>query len=219
MHSEPLFMNDKNLAFYNNLGVDPFKALSAQGGFNTFIDLDMIYPYIKDSASIIELGAGFGRCLDFFIQKGYEGKLLAVEKSKPYLEYLRENYSDRAEILDQDIKNLKLKEKIDSALWMFSGIIDFSRKEQKEVISSLFNLLSETGKLVIDIPRLGFKTYAEHKDQQNIHLSSPYGTLDCYIPSLEDMEEAQEMAGFRNLIRMDYETPAEKERTIYLFEK
>lgn len=212
-------MNDKNLPFYNKLGVDPFKALSIQGGFNTYVDLEMVYPYIKDSQSIVELGAGYGRCLDFLISKDFKGKLIAVEKSIPFLDYLNENYADRVEILDQDIKKLKLKNKVDAALWMFSGIIDFSRAEQKSVIAALFHQLSDTGTLVIDIPRLGFKTYAEHRDQQNLHLESPYGTLDCYIPSLEDMEEAQEIAGFRNLIRMDYETPAGKERTIYLFEK
>lgn len=212
-------MNDKNIQFYNNLGVEPFKKLSEVGGFSSHKDLELVFPYIEGSNSIVEVGAGFGRCLDFFINKGFEGKLIAVEKAIPYLEHLRKHYSDRVEILDVDVKKLSLNEKVDTVLWMFSGIIDFSREEQIQTLKLLAGCLKEKGKLVIDIPKLGFRTYADHTDEQHLRFDSEYGLLECYIPSVEDITEYQEKAGFSGFIRLDYSTPSGKHRTVYILTK
>jgi SAM-dependent methyltransferase len=212
-------MNDKNLAFYNNLGVDPFRQLSQIGGFDTWSDLEIIWPYISDAESIVELGAGYGRCLDFFLKKKYQGKLIAVEKSVPYLQYLRGKYTDNVTILEKDIKNLKLDTKVDAILWMFSGIIDFSPEEQKASLINLGKYLTDKGKLVIDVPRIGFKTYATHTDEKRLTLNSPYGVLECYIPDIEDMRRYQEAAGFEGFFRHDYLTSTDKARTIYVLFK
>lgn len=212
-------MNDKNIQFYNNLGVEPFKKLSEIGGFSSHKDLELVFPYIEDSGSIVEVGAGYGRCLDFFINRGFEGKLIAVEKATPYLEYLRRHYSDRVEILDADVKKLELSEKVDTILWMFSGIIDFSKEEQVRTLKRLAGFLNEKGKLVVDIPKLGFRTYAEHQDEQHLRFDSEYGLLECYIPSLEDMTDYQELAGLSGFIRLDYATTSGKQRTIYILTK
>lgn len=212
-------MNDKNIQFYNNLGVEPFKKLSEVGGFSSHKDLDLIFPYIEGSNSIVEVGAGFGRCLDFFINKGFEGRLIAVEKAVPYLEYLHKHYADRVQILDVDVKKLELDEKVDTVLWMFSGIIDFSREEQIQTLQRLAGCLNEKGKLVIDIPKLGFRTYAEHTDEQHLRFDSEYGLLECYIPSVEDITEYQEKAGFTGFIRLDYSTSSGKMRTVYILTK
>lgn len=212
-------MNDKNIHFYNNLGVDPLKELSEVGGFSSWKDLEEVYPYIQNVSSVLELGAGSGRCLDFFLHKGFKGHLIAVEKAESYLDYLRKNYSDKVEVIDQDIKKLRLKEKVDVILWMFSGIIDFSREEQIAALQNLSTLLNPEGKLIIDTPRIGFKTYAEHKDAQNLKLDSPYGLLECYIPNNEDIKEYVEKANFADFNRIDYNTTTQKARTIYILNK
>jgi SAM-dependent methyltransferase len=212
-------MNDKNIDFYINLGVEPFKQLSEIGGFHVHPDLELVYPFIDKTKSILELGAGYGRCLDFFLEKNYTGKLIAVEKAKPYLDYLKENYEGRAEILDQDIKSLSISQKVDVILWMFSGIIDFSRDEQMDALKNLSSLLNQQGKIVIDVPRIGFKTYAQHKDNQRLVLESEYGILQCFIPSMEDIIKYQEYAGLSGFIRKDYITPTGKARTIYILQK
>src|SRR5688500_3720491 len=97
-------MNDKNLDFYNKLGVDPFKELAIRGGFNTYVDLDLIYPYVKSAASILELGAGYGRCIDFFLNKKFKGTITAVEQSNPLMTHLISKYSKikNIELLQED---------------------------------------------------------------------------------------------------------------------
>jgi len=212
-------MNDQNINFYDNLGVDPFKKLSEIGGFNTYVDLEVIYPFIERANSILELGAGYGRCLDFFLGKNFKGRLIAVEKAKPYLAYLQANYVGKVEILDVDIKRLEVTEKVDAILWMFSGIIDFSRAEQLMAIKKLSSFLNPGGNLIIDIPRIGFKTYANHKDNQRLTLKNEYGVLECYIPSIEDIKAYVEEATLSGFTIKEYNTTSEKARTVYILHK
>jgi SAM-dependent methyltransferase len=212
-------MNNSNFNFYNNLGVEPFKKLAVVGGFNSYKDLELCYPYIKNAQSILELGAGYGRCLDFFIKNNYHGKLIAIEQSEPLIKYLQAHYASKAEIIQKDIKSLELNEKVDVALWMWSGIIDFAKEEQLTTIQKISSFLSQKGKLIIDIPKIGFKTYATHEDSQNLHLDSSYGTLDCYIPNEKEMQEISNKSGFKELKIIQYSTPTDKERTIYILSK
>ena len=212
-------MNDKNIDFYNKLGVEPFQKLSKVGGFDSWVDLEIVYPFIDTATSIMELGAGYGRCLDFFLAKGFTGKLIAIEKAKPYLDHLNKFYTGKVEVHDADIKKLAFNHKVDVILWMFSGIIDFSREEQLECLKNLSRFLNKKGQLVLDVPRLGFKTYADHQDNQRLKFDSEYGLLECYIPSIEDVTFYMKEAGFSNFIRKDYMTATQKARSMYILEK
>ncbi len=212
-------MNDRNLLFYTNIGLDPFVELSEKGGFSAFKDLELIDSYIPTDASVLELGAGFGRCLTYFSGKGHKGKLTGVEFSLPLVEYLRGKFSNTVEILNADIKTLKLTQKYDVALWMWSGIIDFSREEQLNACKGLFELLNQGGRLFIDVPRMGIQTIANHIDSQNVVLTTSYGEIHAFIPNDADMEKIRKFSGFQKVVKMDYSTSTDKKRTIYILEK
>lgn len=212
-------MNELNLEFYDNLGVDPFKLLAEVGGFNTYTDMELVYPHIKNAKSILELGAGYGRCIDFLIARRYKGKIIAVEQSAKLASYLFDHYDNKVEILQRDIKELRLKEKVDAALWMWSGFIDFSPEEQEQSITRVAGFLNKDGKLVIDLPKIGFQTIAKHQDDKNVSFESPFGNLKCYIPDTADIKKYSDAAGFKNVFHQHYFTSTDKERTLYIFEK
>lgn len=212
-------MNDKNLLFYSNIGLDPFRELAVKGGFSSYKDMELIAPYISQEASILELGAGFGRCLAYFIDKGHKGKLTGIEYSQPLVKYLKEKFEGKAEIINADIKKLELKEKYAVALWMWSGIIDFSREEQIESCKRVYNLLQEKGRLFIDVPRLGVQTIANHIDNQHLVLTTEYGEIHAFIPDDQDMETIKKEVGFHRLVKIEYATSTDKKRTVYMLEK
>ena len=214
-------MNEKNLGFYTKLGVEPLKSLAEIGGFASYTDMELVYDKIKDTKVVMEIGAGYGRCVDFLLKERYKGKIIAIEQSSTLVAYLKQRYADttNVELIDGDFTKLSLAEKADAALWMWSGILDFSQEEQKNCLQKLHGLLTEHGIVIIDIPRLGFKTYATHTDEQRLHLDSPYGTLDCYIPSMEDMQHYCQETGYAKCYSIDYSTNSDKERTIYFLEK
>ena len=212
-------INEKNFNFYNQIGLDTFQSLAQTGGFNTFVDLEIAYRYIQSNENIIEIGAGYGRCLDFLIDKKHEGEICAIEQSAVLCEKLRKKYSNTIEIIEGDIYAFNSKHTIDTALWMWSGIIDFSVEEQAAVIKHIHGILSPKGKVFIDIPRIGTQTIADHLDQQRIKLTTDFGEIECYIPLSSEMKMYAEKAGFTRVDEINYETATDKKRTMYILMK
>lgn len=212
-------VNELNVNFYKNIGVERLKALAREGGFDTWKDLKVIHDYFKDASSILELGAAYGRCLDYFLEIGFKGKIICVEEVDAFYNYLKEHYHEHITLLKQDIKDLHMNEKVDTAIWMWSGIIDFSREEQKHCVKSIAQYINDNGYLIIDIPRIGFKTFGQHRDDQNLYVETPYGNLWCYIPSLIDIDEYAKEAGFKEIQEIHFETTTNKKRTVYILKK
>jgi len=212
-------LNDKNFDFYNKIGVDSLMELAIRGGFSTHRDLEVVEQFIKNEDSILELGAGYGRCLDYLLVKGHTGPITAIEQSQNLMNYLQKRYGQRVSIIKGDLKIVDAEIKVDVALWMWSGILDFSREEQLEVITKIFGWLNPGGRLIIDVPKIGFKTIADHTDEQHIKLHSPYGDMECYIPSHSDIEQYASNAGFINFDEIHYDTVTEKQRTIFVMKK
>jgi SAM-dependent methyltransferase len=193
--------------------------LSDMGGFSSYADMELIASYIPTEASVLELGAGYGRCLDYFVQKGHKGKLTGVEYALPLVEYLKEKFEDKAEILNADIKKLQVSSNYDVVLWMWSGIIDFSKEEQLDSCKRIYTILNEGGRFFIDIPRMGIQTIANHLDSQNLVLTTDYGVIHAFIPNDMDMENIKNKAGFSKMVKIDYATATDKKRTVYMLEK
>lgn len=211
--------NDKNLEFYGRIDLAAFAGLAKVGGFDTYKDLETISSYLSPYTDVLELGAGYGRCLEYFKKTSHRGKIIAIEKSAHLAEYLREHYGKLATIIEGDIKTLHLDQQVDVALWMWSGIIDFSKAEQAEACETIIKFIKPKGKLFIDVPRIGTKTIAHHEDAQNLVLSTEYGDIHAYIPSDQDVEWYCKRAGFSRFVHIDYQTATEKKRTIYMLEK
>ncbi len=212
-------VNEKNFNFYNQIGLDTFQSLAQSGGFNTFVDLEIAYRYIQPAENIVEIGAGYGRCIDFLLHKKHKGEIIAVEQSAVLCKHLKEKYASSVQIIEGDIYKVSFKDQVDTALWMWSGMIDFSQEEQAAVIKHLFDILSPKGKLFIDIPRIGIQTIADHIDQQRIKLTTDFGEIECYIPLSSEMKEYADRAGFARLDEINYETATDKKRTMYILMK
>ncbi len=201
------------------MGLDPFKELSVLGGFSSYKDMELIAPYINQNASILELGAGFGRCLTYFLETGHLGKLTGVEFSPPLVEYLKDKFKGKAEIINADIKKLELTSKYDVALWMWSGMVDFSPNEQLDSCKKIYDLLQEGGRLFIDVPRIGVQTIANHIDNQHLVFTTEFGEIHAFIPDDSDMESIRKLVGFERIIKIEYSTSTDKKRTVFIFEK
>lgn len=212
-------INERNFNFYNQIGIETFQSLAQDGGFNTYVDLEIAYRYIQPKENIVEIGAGYGRCIEFLICKKHQGKIIAVEQSAKLSAYLRDKYETSIEIVEGDIYKISFDQQIDSALWMWSGIIDFSLEEQAANVKHIFSLLSEKGKLFIDIPRIGTQTIASHIDQQRIKLTTAFGEIECYIPLSSEVKEYAHAAGFTRVDEINYETATDKKRTMYILKK
>lgn len=212
--------NKNNFKFYKNIGVENLRELSMIGGFDVCKDMDYSWPHIKDADRILELGAGSGRCVQYLLDKDYDGEIVAIEQSEDFYDFLEKNYKKKATLLHGDFMSYDFEGKFGAVLWMWSGILDFSEDEQLLSLQKINELLDDKGVLAIDTPRIGFKTFAQHElDKQHLHLETTFGDLHCFIPSKEDLETMSKKAGFSKLEAIDYNTATEKERTIYFIFK
>ncbi len=212
--------NDSNKQFYNTVPLDVFQSLTQQGGFDECIDLELIEKDIPTSASIIEVGAGYGRCVDFLLNRKQEAKILAVEQSPQLSKVLEDKYKNQpsVQVINDDIKTVVIPDKADVVLWLFSGLLDFSKEEQPVVLKRLRSFLKNDGKLFIDIPQLAALTIAKYTSAQDIFMETPYGNISTFLPSVKEMEAYALQAGFSKVAVTDYHTSTEKKRSIYMLE-
>lgn len=213
-------MNKENFGFYEHIGIDTFLDHAVRSGMDQCPDMELCWPYLQNTSTLLEIGAGYGRCVEFLLKKGYTGKIYALEQSKTLLGHLAARCSAPNVIpVKEDLASWEAPEKMDAALWMWSGILDFSPEEQLGMIRHLHGLLHSGGILVIETPKLGTQTFGEHKDPQRLHVDAPYGRLDCYIPSTQEIEQYAKNAGFSLEQHLDYQTATDKDRSLFVLKK
>jgi phospholipid N-methyltransferase len=212
--------NDSNKIFYNTVPLEVFKSLTQQGGFSACLDLEWIEKDIPASASILEVGAGYGRCVDFLLATKKEATILAVEQSAQLSKVLEEKYKEesRVQVIHDDIKTLALADKVDVVLWLFSGLLDFSKEEQPIVLKRLRSFLKDEGKLFLDIPQLANLTLAKYTSEQDIFMETAYGNITTFLPSSENIQAYALQAGFGEVSVIHYDTSTGKKRSIYRLE-
>ncbi|MDF2455280.1 MAG: hypothetical protein K0R51_1273 [Cytophagaceae bacterium] len=212
--------NDSNKIFYNTVPLEVFQSLTQQGGFDQFVDLELIEKYLLPSARVMEVGAGFGRCIDFLLNRKHQAKILAIEQSPQLSKVLLEKYKDypNVQVIHDDIKTIEVEDKVDVVLWLFSGMLDFAKEEQPVVLKRLRSFLKNEGKLFLDIPQLAELTVAKYTGAQDIVMETPYGNITTFLPSFADIENYATQAGFSKVSVIHYLTKTEKKRSIYMLE-
>ena len=210
--------NDNNIDFYRNIKIETFQHLATVIGLDSGIDVDLIYPYLKDSQNLVELGAGYGRVIKALLAKGFKGKITAIERVPELIAYLEQNIPEIVVFQQQDFKHLELTTKPSVITWLWSGILELSQDEQREIIKYLYKLLADKGLLVVEIPRQ-VKFVGIHVGEQKVKVETEWGTINAYLPRHEEMIEYAKAAGFLDTQLIEYKTVTQLERSLYLFKK
>lgn len=209
--------NQSNKVFYHKVPLEVFQALTKDGGFDRCLDLELIKEQVFPTATVLEVGAGYGRCIDFLLAHAHQGVIHAVEQSTSLVEVLKEKYAAQGQVKIHatDIQALALPEKVDVVFWLFSGMLDFSKEEQPQLLKLLRVFLKDKGMLFLDIPQLAELTIAKYTGSQDIVMETPYGNIVTYIPSFPEMEDYARQAGFAKVTVTPYETATGKKRSMY----
>ncbi len=216
-------MNDKNIDFYRKINIDKFKEIARLIGLDTKVDIDLIYPYIQSSKTLVELGAGYGRVIGALSEKKFEGQIIAFERSPELMGYLKTQFKDKSfdqklTLVESDFKHFSLPSKADAVLWLWSGFLELSESEQAASVKHIAENLTPNGVLVIEIP-VEVKHIGTRTDHQRIKVETDWGTMDAYMPRYEELLMYAEMAGFEGVERIDYATATHLKRSIYVFRK
>jgi phospholipid N-methyltransferase len=209
--------NKDNFAYYELIPYEIQKNYTVIGGLDVFSDLKLIKNYIDNANSILEVGACYGRVLDYLIQNNFKGKITAIEKSTKFFKLLQNQYSDHVNLHHEDISTFSTSDKFDLILWMWSGISDFAKDEQVQILQGLYNLLPSKGILILDTFSHAIKpvnAISSHDQSYLVHVD------DCilygYLPSPEEMNNYGNLVGFKSVEYLPYKTTTNRERAIYL---
>ena len=195
---------------------DVLEQWASLGGLNSCPDLLAIADYITPAKTILEVGAGLGRVINFLTNTYPQKKITAIEKNPALCELLMKKQNS-VEIITADIMTLHTKKNFDLILWLWSGLTDFAKQEQLNAVSHVASLLHKEGRLLIEtfphdaIPANGSLTTSS----QHYVLHTDTHDLFGYIPSPDEMADYAKASGLiiEKIIR--YTTDSGRNRLIY----
>jgi hypothetical protein len=213
-------MSESNLSFYEKLNLKAFKNFAKILGLDTGADLENIYPIIKESDAIIEIGAGYGRCIEQLLERGYQGKIIAIEQASRLVGLLYKRFGDKIQLIHADA--LKIQEelpKVQAVICLWSGFLEFSPEEQKRLIQLAYEWLSETGEFVIEIPYQKVYKIGRIGADRKVVVDTEWGVLNAYLPEEAEIRSAATAAGFKSVDSQVYETSNGIQRIFYVLNK
>jgi trans-aconitate 2-methyltransferase len=99
---------------------------------------------LKGHETVLDAGCGSGRVTEMLIERLPEGRVIAVDSAPTMVAKAREKIGDRAEVLLQDLAELRLPEQVDAAFSnaVFHWVLDHDR-----LFHRLFDVLKPGGRL------------------------------------------------------------------------
>ncbi len=212
--------NTDNATFYNNLPLQEFYAITRRCGLENCCDLELAQEYIDNADSILDVGAGYGRVLDYIIDRGHKCNLYGLERNTSLVKILKSKFKNKVEIFDCDLRHFKTDFRFDLILWMWSSISEFSATEQLSVLKKLTLSLIKKGHLIIDIiPAERKPKRTTELDSQNFIFETPYGQDYGYFPKSAEIFTYAEKLNLSIEKIINYKTENGRERTIYILHK
>lgn len=212
--------NKKNNDFYNEIKADGLKKLASKAGLLHGCDVRLLKSRWIGSANILDVGSGFGRVIDALIADGFTGKITAVERSVEQYKALVEKFSHNEDILiiNNDIYSLgSSPTRFDTIFMMWSGLADFTRDEQPQVIQLLAKLLNPNGSLIIDTMPVDVKPLdTEEFDRQSFLTKAERSVVHTYESNYSEICQYAFASGLSDVSLIKCPTDTKRERWLYI---
>jgi len=211
--------NEDNAEFYEKIPIKIFQHYAYMAGLDDYSDLVLIKEYIQKANSILEVGAGYGRVLEYLINIGFKGDITAIERSKKFYGELKYRFKkNKINLIHADIKHFQPKKKFDLILWLWSGICDFNKHEQISLIQHLSTLMNKLGTLIIDSfpPGILLLNGVSNNNQESIITLDGYQVFN-YFPSTEEMNQYGQVLKFNTVKCILFKTSKERNRYFWIF--
>lgn len=215
-----MWNNADNRDFYENVPVEALQEFIITGGLRNNIDLELAYPAIQKSANIIEIGAAYGRVIDFLLEKKFKGSITAVERSKSFYDHLKQKYDDNIDLIHADIEDLNFKDQFAAVLFFWSSLSEWPPEQQLATIKKLLSWVQVDGFLVLELFGADQAPLNSTSCKNQLYeYKSSYGTAVGYTPNQEEMKKYLELLEYRTVVTMPYQTDTGRNRCLYLIQR
>jgi SAM-dependent methyltransferase len=216
-----LWKNSDNATFYEKIPINIIKQYAKARGIDNCCDLELIQktmPGIFDQGKILEIGAGYGRVLNYLIQNNCQGKIFAVERSKKLIHYLKNKFQDKVTLYQQDLHHFATDEKFDVILWMWGSIAEFQKEEQFFILKNLKNHLNKNGTIILDTMShiLVLENATQPRDQY-CHTKTSDCTVHFYLTSEKQIFDYGENLRLKKAKVVHYFSKSGRERMLHIF--
>lgn len=208
--------NSDVATFYENIPAEKLREIAIKGGFDNCCDIELIKEVVLSSRSILDVGSGYGRVINYLFQNNYLGEITAIERSNNFFNYLKKHFNKKIEVFNVDFMLWNNQKKYDIVLFMWSNISEFPKNKQLLVIKKLISFLSQNGILVLEtildtlIPKNASAVF-----NKCYYVSSEYGNAYGYLSSVEEIKEYIHRLGL-DIKTIPYITTTDRERFIHL---
>lgn len=212
--------NKDNINFFENISLKIFGSWPEKGGFDKGCDLDLILEELKSANSILEVGASYGRVIQYLVDKNLKANITAVERSHQFFEQLYQKFENKIRIIEADINNVNFDEKFDVILCLWSTISDFAKDEQLAMLKHISSWLKKGSKLVIDVMTSSFtRENVTEVSSQDYVVKYDDATLLGYIPSEKELTKYANQLEFEVVKFIPYTTETDRKRLLAVFTK
>lgn len=224
LNAELKWNNKSNNAFYEAIKAEGLYQLAQKGGLTTGCDMKVLTPYWSQAETILEVGAGYGRVIDYLLKNQFKGSLVAIERCNVFFKYLKKqfgHYKNVHLLYDDILSSNAINGQFDLILMLWSEIADFSPKEQQSVLFKLSTLLNKKGKLIIEtLPAATLPLGMEQSDKERTYRQELQGAaIYTHSISLKEVETYAKLAGLPNIKHQTYYTDTRRERLIHILSR
>jgi SAM-dependent methyltransferase len=210
--------NSDNKQFYENVPVEEFEKYTIIGGFENGCDIDVIYNrFLKNAASIVDVGAGYGRVLKHILDHGYSGKLIAIERSCNFYSRLYKNFSGRADLFNCSVADFKKAEVADVVLCMWSMLSEWPKDEQISTLRHISTFCKPGGIIILEnLSHLIAPVNMENYNQQYYESITEHGSVCGYTASTDEIKEYAHTLNMPKTEHIEYTTSTGRQRIIHI---
>ncbi|MDO8953533.1 MAG: class I SAM-dependent methyltransferase [Gammaproteobacteria bacterium] len=143
--------NADNKEFYENFSFKDYQKYLTLAGLASSPDVILIKDLILSAKSILDVGPGYGRVIEFAKNLGYQKQITAVEFSDALVTNLQKKFVDD-KIIHGDFLKFATDNKFDLILMMWTTLSVFNPfDEQQACFYQCAKMLSDDGYCVIDM--------------------------------------------------------------------
>jgi SAM-dependent methyltransferase len=144
-------INLKNQSMlYDNLSINTLKNLVEKIGLSECPDIKSFEEYIDDNMSILDIGSGYGRAIDYLIKMDRNLSVTGIELNKNYFMALKKKYNN-VHLLNECILHNNIKDTFDIVLMLWCFIYELSDFEISKLLTKIKKSITENSYLFVDV--------------------------------------------------------------------
>lgn len=207
----------QNCNAYNHLKVSWLKDKARRVGLSDCSDLQALMPYLSHKNHILDVGAGYGRVLNYLDQRGFKN----IEGIDYVPHFIQEasKVNEHIRLYRGDFLTYVFNNKYDVVFMLWAFIMEFDRATQLRLIRKGLQILAPQGILVVELIDNQLPDECSSTEDGIIELDMDGYPFNGVITSVEDIKAILRKVGANLTGLFTYRTDNNNVRTLMIISR